>query len=283
MENVNMKHGDWICPNCNKINFARRDKCFECGTSKPGNIIVEMKSGDWKCPDCNEINFARRAFCFKCNAPRPSQDRTSQKQGDWFCSNYNELNFASRETFYKCNHPKSQQNTNKKIEIIIGDITKQNVDAIVNAANKSLLGGGGVDGAIHKAAGFELLNECRILNGCETGQAKITKGYNLPARYVIHTVGPIWNGGQNNENEQLANCYKNSLRLAVENNITSIAFPSISTGVYGFPIERASEIALNEIINFIKTDSSIENIKIICYGNKPYEIYNEKYNQLSKE
>jgi O-acetyl-ADP-ribose deacetylase (regulator of RNase III) len=192
----------------------------------------------------------------------------------------NELNFASRETFYKYNHPKSQQNTNKMIEIIIGDITKQNVDAIVNAANKSLLGGGGVDGAIHKAAGFELLNECRTLNGCETGQAKITKGYNLPARYVIHTVGPIWNGGQNNENEQLANCYKNSLRLAVENHITSIAFPSISTGVYGFPIERASEIALNEIINFIKTDSSIENIKIICFGNKPYEIYNEKYNQL---
>lgn len=279
MEYINMKHGDWICPKCNKINFARREKCFECGTSKPDNI-VEMKSGDWKCPDCNEINFARRTFCFKCNAPRPSQDRIIKKQGDWFCPNCNELNFASRETCYKCNYPKSEPNTNNKIEIIIGDITKQNVDAIVNAANKSLLGGGGVDGAIHRAAGPNLLNECRTLNGCETGQAKITKGYNLPAKYVIHTVGPIWNGGHNNENEQLANCYKNSLNLAVENYIKSIAFPSISTGVYGFPIEQASEIALNEILKFIRNNSSIENIKIVCFGNRPFDVYNEKYNKL---
>lgn len=164
-----------------------------------------------------------------------------------------------------------------RIEIIIDDITKQNVDAIVNAANNALIGGGGVDGAIHNAAGNELLTEFRTLNGCETGQAKITKGYKLPAKYIIHTVGPIWNGGQNNENKLLANCYKNCLKLAVENNIKTIAFPSISTGIYGFPIDNASEIALNEISTFLKENKMIELVKIVCFGQNAYNIYNKKY------
>lgn len=173
-------------------------------------------------------------------------------------------------------------NMETRIEIIIDDITKQNVDAIVNAANNALLGGGGVDGAIHNAAGKELLAECRTLNGCETGQAKITKGYKLPAKYIIHTVGPIWNGGQNNENELLANCYKNCLKLAVENNIKTIAFPSISTGIYGFPIENASEIALNEILSFLNENKMFELVKIVCFGQNACNIYNKKYSELNK-
>ena len=167
------------------------------------------------------------------------------------------------------------------VQIVAGDITKQKVDAIVNAANKSLLGGGGVDGAIHNAAGPELLTECRTLNGCETGQAKITKGYKLPAKYVIHTVGPIWNGGQNNENELLASCYRNCLRLAVDNNIKTIAFPSISTGAYGFPIDRSSKIALNEIFGFLKKHNMIELVKIVCFGPNPYNIYLKYYTELT--
>ncbi len=162
---------------------------------------------------------------------------------------------------------------NEKIEIVKGDITEQKVDAIVNAANSTLLGGGGVDGAIHRAAGRELLNECETLNGCNTGEAKITKGYNLPAKYVIHTVGPIWYGGTNNEEEYLANCYRNSLKLAVENDVKSIAFPSISTGAYNFPIQRAVEIALNEIVKFLENNNSIETVKIICFGNRVFEEY----------
>lgn len=167
-----------------------------------------------------------------------------------------------------------------KIEIIDGDITKQSVDAIVNAANNSLLGGGGVDGAIHRAAGPELLAECRTLNGCQTGEAKITKAYNLPAKYVIHTVGPIWFGGENNEKELLADCYRNSLRLALENSIESIAFPSISTGAYGYPIELASKIALSEILNFLKSSNEIERVLIVCFGEKVFNIYQETLAEL---
>ena len=161
----------------------------------------------------------------------------------------------------------------KEIEIIEGDITKLKVDAIVNAANTSLLGGGGVDGAIHRAAGSELLKECRKLNGCKTGEAKITKGYNLPAKYVIHTVGPVWFRGINNEDELLSNCYKNSLNLAVEYKIKTIAFPSISTGVYSFPFERAGNIAVNTVRKYLEKENSIDKVIFVCFGAEAFEIY----------
>jgi O-acetyl-ADP-ribose deacetylase (regulator of RNase III) len=160
-----------------------------------------------------------------------------------------------------------------RISVIEGDITRLAVDAIVNAANSSLLGGGGVDGAIHRAAGPELLAECRTLGGCPTGQAKITKGYRLPAKWVIHTVGPIWRGGGHGEDEQLANCYRNSLVLAKAHSIRTIAFPAISTGAYGFPLERATEIAVTEVKRFLETDTSIEKVIFACFGRHAYEVY----------
>ena len=159
------------------------------------------------------------------------------------------------------------------IELFKGDITTLEVDAIVNAANKRLLGGGGVDGAIHRAAGPNLLEECRTLTGCETGDAKITKGYNLPAKYVIHTVGPVWNGGKNNEDELLESCYIRSLQIAIEKNIKTIAFPNISTGVYGFPKERAANIATSAVTEFANNNPSRERIIFTVFDDENYTIY----------
>ena len=162
-----------------------------------------------------------------------------------------------------------------RISTLVGDITKQNVDAIVNAANQTLLGGDGVDGAIHRAAGPELLEECKTLSGCLTGETKITKGYNLPAKYVIHTVGPIWEGGSRNEEDELANCYRNSFRLVEEYNIKTIAFPSISTGAYRFPIEKASEIALNETKKFLAKNDDVKEVLVVCFDENTYNKYME--------
>jgi len=162
---------------------------------------------------------------------------------------------------------------NEKIKVVKGDITQLKVDAIVNAANSSLLGGGGVDGAIHRAAGPDLLEECRKLNGCPTGQAKITRGYKLPAKYVIHTVGPVWNGGENKEDILLADCYKNSLSLAVEHHIKTIAFPAISTGVYRFPQDRAAEIATNTVKEFLEKNDEIDEVIFVCFDQKNYDLY----------
>ena len=160
-----------------------------------------------------------------------------------------------------------------RIEVVEGDITKQRVDAIVNAANSTLLGGGGVDGAIHRAAGPGLLQECRTLGGCPTGEARITKGYRLPARWVVHTVGPVWRGGGRGEDDLLASCYRNGLALAEKNSIRTIAFPAISTGVYAFPLERATEIAVNETRRFLEQHGSIERVVFVCFGKRAYDTY----------
>lgn len=167
-----------------------------------------------------------------------------------------------------------------KVEIIQGDITQLEVEAIVNAANKTLLGGGGVDGAIHRAAGPQLLEECRGLGGCPTGEARITKGYNLPAKYVIHTVGPIWHGGDRNESNLLASCYRNSLQLAVDHKLWSMAFPSISTGVYRFPVAQASRIALRVILDFLATEELSPRVVIACFSEQDLEIYRQVYKEL---
>ena len=160
--------------------------------------------------------------------------------------------------------------------VLKGDITKLRVDAIVNAANRSLLGGGGVDGAIHRAAGRELYEECKALGGCKTGEAKITKGYKLPAKYVIHTVGPIYGRENGREAELLANCYKNSLKLAIEHNIKTIAFPSISTGAYGYPIEEASEIAITTVKKFLDDEKDhIEKVYFVAFSDADFKVYED--------
>jgi O-acetyl-ADP-ribose deacetylase (regulator of RNase III) len=163
-----------------------------------------------------------------------------------------------------------------RIEPIKGDITKLAVDAIINAANTSLLGGGGVDGAIHSAAGLELLEECRTLKGCPTGEAKITKGYFLPAKFVIHTVGPVWRGGKNNEEMLLVSCYHRSLQIAVDHKLRTIAFPNISTGIYGFPKLKAAEIAIEEVKNFLNTNYQIEKVIFVAFDEENYQIYKTK-------
>lgn len=156
---------------------------------------------------------------------------------------------------------------------MVADITTLKVDAIVNAANSSLLGGGGVDGAIHRAAGPELLQECRLLKGCKTGDAKITRAYNLPAQHVIHTVGPVWHGGTSGEPELLASCYRRSMEVAATSNIRSIAFPGISTGIYGYPVALAAQIAVTTVQAFLQQDSTVEEIIFCCFSDSDLQVY----------
>jgi len=165
--------------------------------------------------------------------------------------------------------------TKDRIQVVKGDITKLAVDAIVNAANSSLLGGGGVDGAIHRAAGSELVHECRLLGGCKTGEAKITKGYKLSAKHIIHTVGPVWRGGTHGEPELLASCYQSSLNLAVKNNLRTIAFPAISCGIYGYPVRDATKIAVTETLKFLRDRDSIDEVLFVCFDTEVHEAYLE--------
>lgn len=162
-----------------------------------------------------------------------------------------------------------------RLEVIKGDITKISVDVIVNAANTTLLGGGGVDGAIHAAAGPELLAECKTLGGCETGKAKLTKGYHLPAKYVIHTPGPIWRGGDHGESDLLASCYRECLSLAVAQGCRTVAFPSISTGVYRFPLDKASDIAVKTILTFLEQDTTLDRVTMVCFDDRTKQFYDE--------
>lgn len=171
----------------------------------------------------------------------------------------------------------------EKIEILQGDITQLSVDAIVNAANTSLLGGEGVDGTIHRAAGPALLAECQTLGGCTTGEAKITGAYNLPAQYVIHTPGPIWRGGQNDEDRLLANSYQNSLSLTTQHPIQTIAFPSISTGIYGFPVDRACRIALKEIWGFLQHHRNLQKVTIVCFSPDVYHAYMQAFQEIDTQ
>ena len=168
-----------------------------------------------------------------------------------------------------------------RMEVVEGDITVLDVDAIVNAANETLLGGGGVDGAIHRAAGLELTVYCQSLGGCPTGEARITPGFRLPARHVIHTVGPVWGGGQYGEDDLLASCYRNSLALAVENEVRTIAFPAISTGVYGFPAERAAMIAVETVKDFLDTDTMITRVLFCCFGPDSARYHRTNVNRVS--
>lgn len=164
-----------------------------------------------------------------------------------------------------------------ELKVVQGDLTKCTVDAIVNAANSSLLGGGGVDGAIHRAAGPELLAECRTLNGCQTGDAKLTRGYRLPARFVIHTVGPVWHGGQKQEPELLASCYRRVLEIATEHGLTSVAFPNISTGIYGYPKELACSVAVQSVQDFIKNrPTSVQDIQFVCFDDENFRLYRQQ-------
>ena len=167
------------------------------------------------------------------------------------------------------------------IEVILGDITNQAVDAIVNAANCSLLGGGGVDGAIHWAAGPELLAECRTLHGCETGNAKITKGYRLPAKYVIHTPGAVWYGGRHGEEELLASCYRSCLELAVKYGCETVDFPSISTGVYSFPLDKAAPIAIGTIAAFLEEHPQIRRVRMVCFDLRTKSHYDRALEELA--
>jgi O-acetyl-ADP-ribose deacetylase (regulator of RNase III) len=172
---------------------------------------------------------------------------------------------------------------NDRISVVEADITEQHVDVIVNAANETLLGGGGVDGAIHRAAGPALLEECRMLGGCRTGEAKITRGYRLPARFVIHTIGPVWRGGEQGEDELLASCYRQSLVLAESYKLSTIAFPAISTGAYGFPLARATVIAVKTVLGHLSRSPTITKVVFVCHGERAFHLYNDAVGEFASE